>query len=367
MFFYPDPLCWEQKLYGVYLLSKGSKKMNLQNFSNNDAFDEGFEVEFEQQQRRSGQDRRKGKMLVKQKGNQQLVKNFNPVNEKEYTFTYHASRYEKEWLLDSVSDLYEQSWFTDILALGRGGKEASVYLCQAPAGSEHEFIAAKVYRPRRFRNLKKDHLYREGRERLDAAGKVILDERAYHAMSKKSTYGLELMHSSWLGHEYLTMQILFEAGVDIPRPYASSNNAILMEYVGDLENAAPALNAVSLTSTEARPLFERVIHNIELMLAHKRVHADLSAYNILYWQGGIKLIDFPQAINPDENHNAWRIFERDVVRVCEYFATQGVRCDAHGLALKLWKAKGLATKPEIDPHFLDPDKVEDLAAWQRQK
>jgi RIO kinase 1 len=252
-----------------------------------------------------------------------------------------------------------------VLGLVRGGKEATVYLCAAPENMEHDLLAANVYRPRRFRNLKKDHLYREGRDQLDATGKIILDDRAHHAMQKKTSYGLELLHSSWLGHEYHTMEILWEGGVDIPRPYASSDNAIIMDYVGDMDGAAPALNMVSLTTSEARELFQRVVHNIELMLNLNRVHADLSAYNILYWNGEIRLIDFPQAIDPDENHNAWRIFQRDVARVCEYFSLQGVGTDPR-LAEKLWLNRGRGISVPLDPHFLDPEKTEDLAVWKAQ-
>lgn len=341
--------------------------MNNQNFIDIDELDDLADSQLLVQAERSSQQRRKGKTLVKQKGNQQIVRSVNPFEEKDYPFTYHASLHDKEWLLDSVNEFYEQKWFDDILSVVKGGKEASVYLCKAPPNMEKDLLAAKIYRPRRFRNLKKDHLYREGREQFDAQGKVILDDRAHHAMQKKSSFGLSLLHSSWVGHEFHTMQILHTAGADIPRPYVSSNNAIMMDYIGDEHEAAPTLNSINLTVSEARELFQRVIHNIELMLNNNRVHADLSAYNILYWDGGITLIDFPQAINPEENHNAWRIFQRDVLRVCEYFSAQGVACDARALAVKMWKSKGRATQPEIDPHYLDPEKEEDLKAWQKRK
>jgi RIO kinase 1 len=289
------------------------------------------------------------------------------IEQDSFRFSYHASRHEYGWIVDSLREFYDQHWFEDILGKAKGGKEANVYICRAPEKIGKPLLAAKVYRPRMFRNLRKDHLYREGRENLDVNGKVVLDERAYHAMQKRSAYGLELLHTSWVGHEFLTMQVLYDGGVDLPRPYASSNNAIMMDYIGDEFNAAPALNEINLTPTEAKPLFQRVLHNIELMLACNRVHADLSAYNILYWEGEITLIDFPQAINPEENHNAWRIFARDVQRVCDYFKAQGVACDAQSLASKMWKSKGRATQPEIDPHFLDPEKDEDRRAWQGQK
>ncbi|NIT56687.1 MAG: serine protein kinase RIO, partial [Aliifodinibius sp.] len=76
---------------------------------------------------------------------------------------------------------------------------------------------------------------------------------------------------------------------------------------------------VDLERDEAQLLFDRVIHNVELMLKHNRVHADLSAYNILYWEGEIILIDFPQAISPVNNQSAYLIFKRDMLRICEYF------------------------------------------------
>ena len=334
---------------------------------NHDDLDEITDRQLLSQTDKSNRQRRKGKILVKQKGSQQIVRTANPFVEADYPFTYHASLHDKQWLLNSINEFYDQKWFEDIISVVKGGKEATVYLCRAPERIGKPLLAAKVYRPRMFRNLRKDHLYREGRENLDVNGKVVLDERAYHAMQKRSAYGLELLHTSWVGHEFLTMQVLYDGGVDLPRPYASSNNAIMMDYIGDEFSAAPALNEINLTPSEAKPLFQRVLHNIELMLACNRVHADLSAYNILYWEGEITLIDFPQAINPEENHNAWRIFARDVQRVCDYFKSQGVPCDAQPLAVKMWKSKGRATHPEIDPHFLDPDKDEDRRAWQGQK
>ncbi len=284
-----------------------------------------------------------------------------------YNFTYQASQHESQWLLESLNEIYDQKWFEDILMMVKGGKEASVYLCTAPANMQQHLLAAKVYRPRRFRNLKKDHIYREGRDQLDATGKIILDDRAHHAMQKHTRYGLSLLHSSWVGHEFRTMSLLADAGVDMPRPYISSDNAILMDYIGDEDCAAPTLNSISLSTTEAQVVFERVIHNVQLMLQYNRVHADLSAYNILYWDGEIRLIDFPQAINPEENQNAYQIFQRDLLRVCEYFRASGVSVDAGKLARQLWMERGRRITPEVDPAYLDADKEEDRQAWVKQR
>ncbi len=280
-----------------------------------------------------------------------------------FEFTYNASRHERAWIIDSLGGFYDQEWIYDVLRLLKGGKEASVYHCSANPEISAPFIAAKVYRPRRFRNLKKDHIYREGRERLDADGNVIQDDGMHHAMNKRTTFGLELLHTSWIEHEFKTLQILHAAGADVPIPYASGDNAILMEYIGDEDTPAPTMNSIELSSSEARPLFEQVVHNIELMLVNDRVHGDLSAYNILYWDGDITLIDFPQAIHPEGNRNAFAIFERDVTRICEYFARQGVQQDAHQLALDLWKSHHYSLRPQFDLHLLDAEDDDDRKFW----
>jgi len=286
-----------------------------------------------------------------------------------FDFTYKASRHERMWIVDSLGGYYESQWLDDVLRLLKGGKEAHVYQClKNPSvdSLEGSYIAAKVYRPRRFRNLKNDHIYREGRERLGDDGNEIINGGKLHAISKRTGYGLELMHTSWIQHEFQTMQSLFAAGVDVPRPIASSDNAILMAYIGGDGMPAPTLNSVRLDRKEAKKIFERLIYNVEIMLANNRVHGDLSAFNVLYWDGEITLIDFPQAFHPDTNRSAYQIFERDLRRVCSYFSAQGVNCEPRRLALDLWRASGRRVRPNVHPGLLDADNEADRAFWQRQ-
>jgi RIO kinase 1 len=160
--------------------------------------------------------------------------------------------------------------------------------------------------------------------------------------------------------------MLHAAGADVPKPYAMEKNGILMSYVGDLGSAAPTLNTVSLDPDEVHPLFNRVIHNADLLLANQRIHGDLSAYNILYWEGDITLIDFPQVVPPESNPTAWTIFLRDMTRICQYFASQGVKRDARKLAADLWTSHGYKITTEIHPRDLDPEKKEDRRLWEKQ-
>ena len=299
------------------------------------------------------------------KTTRELILELEDIEERtgNFDFSYCASRYERQWLLDSLGGFYEQHWIDDVQKAVKGGKEASVYLCTGHPGTGAEYMAAKVYRPRRFRQLKNDAAYREGRINLDDSGNVIGDDGRNRAMRQRTTYGLELLHTSWIEYEFQALRLLHDAGVDTPRPFTRGSNAILMEYIGDPATPAPTLNSIRLSIAEARLLLERVLHNIRLMLAHNKVHADLSAYNILYWGGEISIIDFPQVVNPEENRNAFHFFERDVTRVCSYFEGQGVRVNPHQLAADLWQADKRRLGPLIHPKDLDANSDEDKSYW----
>ena len=259
----------------------------------------------------------------------------------EFQPTYKSAsndHFEHQWIVDALSGFYYDKLIDDVLRAVKGGKEASVYMCAAHASSGVDLLAAKIYRPRMFRSLKNDALYREGRGIIGEEGKTIKarDQRVRRAVENMTRFGQELRIGSWIGHEFETLRLLYGAGCDIPRPYAQANNAIIMEYLGDEANPAPALNQVALEPDEARPLFDQILRNVELMLTQHRVHADLSAYNILYWDGAIKLIDFPQAVDPRENPHARALLGRDVERVCQYFRRYGVRTDPTALARGMW-------------------------------
>lgn len=252
--------------------------------------------------------------------------------------TFRGSEHEHEWIMEYLSGFYEDQIITDVLRQVKGGKEATVYCCGAAPSTGVDLLAAKVYRPRMFRNLRNDSLYRQGRDVLDSAGHGAWGRRQLVAIKKRTDFGQGLLHMSWLGNEFATMNLLYNAGVAVPRPFASSENAILMEYLGEEGAPARALHSINLDRQEAQRLFGLLIENIEMMLANGRVHGDLSAHNILYWQGDVKIIDFPQAVDPIINSDSYAIFSRDVLRVCQYFARFGVESNPAAIAQEMWRS-----------------------------
>ncbi|MBZ0276383.1 MAG: hypothetical protein K8I60_09570 [Anaerolineae bacterium] len=258
-----------------------------------------------------------------------------------FVTTYQPSRYEEGWLLDSLRPFYEMHLINDVLELVKGGKEASVYRCAAvqSAPDDPPMLAAKVYRPRMFRQLRNDKLYREGRAVLTADGHEVVetDHREMRALSKKTAFGSQVAHTSWLMHEYTTLQVLYAAGAAVPKPVSVSENAILMSYHGDEYMAASILQLVKPEADELEPLFAEVLRNIELMLRHGLIHGDLSAYNILYWDGEITLIDFPQVTGSHSNSHAYMILKRDIERICQYFTAHGLKRDPAEIMHHLWR------------------------------
>ena len=253
--------------------------------------------------------------------------------------SYQPARFEEVWLTQSLASFYQEQLIVDVQASIKGGKEASVYRCAADPSTGYELLAAKVYRPRQFRNLRNDSLYREGRDILTADGRPVkkTDHRLMRAIGKKTAVGQQLTHTSWLMYEYNTLNLLHTAGAAVPKPIAVNENALLMTYHGDAQVAAPTLNGVRPGREEAVRLFGEILDTIERMLSHGFVHGDLSAYNILYWEGALTVIDFPQVTMTATNRHAYDTLLRDVTRVCDYFQQQGVQTRPHQIARRMWE------------------------------
>ena len=262
--------------------------------------------------------------------------------ENSFDFTYRPAEHEAGWVLAGLQAFIREELITDVTQLVKGGKEANVYQCRANETVGTEFVAAKIYRPKMFRQLRNDSLYKEGRAVLGSDGGEVSerDRRTMKAIRHKSNFGSYMAHQSWLQHEFTTLELLHEAGAAVPKPYAVDSNAILMDFVGDQYGAAPILHSVNLRKLLPKPeiytLFNTCIDTIELMLQYDRIHGDLSAFNILYWNENIVFIDFPQVTVASKNSRARYILQRDIQRVCEYFQKQGVNCRPRAIADALW-------------------------------
>jgi len=239
----------------------------------------------------------------------------------------------EEELLSQIDPLIEDHLVDEVVRPIKSGKEAVVYCCRANESLGGGLLAAKIYRPVERRSFKQDGIYQQGRERGARP-----DARTLRALGKKSQRGRLHKFNAWINHELRTLTVLYEAGCDVPEPIHRQGPVILMEYFGDEEHPAPVLLNVELTAEEARFHYQRLMANIEDFLVNHRVHADLSAYNMLYWKDRITIIDFPQSVDPRYNDDAFDLLVRDLKNVNTYFEAHALELVdplAHGL--KLWR------------------------------
>jgi RIO kinase 1 len=229
---------------------------------------------------------------------------------------------------DVLKTFIEDGWIEEVLFPVKSGKEANVYCCRACPGHGHAFFALKVYKSRNNRSYRDAAVYQEGR--------VITNARTARAVRNKSRFGRAAEFGAWVHHEFATLNLLHAAGADVPCPVRATSKAILIEFVGQGGHPAPQLREVRLSPAEAERLLERALRNIEIMLSCNIVHGDLSAYNMLYSGGHLRVIDLPQAVDTRTNRHAKSLLVRDVANVCGYFAAQGADAKPGTFAEELW-------------------------------
>ena len=220
----------------------------------------------------------------------------------------------EEALLSHLGPLIEDKLIEEVIRPIKAGKEAVVYCCRAHESLGGELIAAKIYRPVERRSFKRDAVYQQGRERGARP-----DARTLRALGKKTKRGRLHKFSAWIAHEMRTMTILHQAGADVPEPIERVGPVILMEYLGDIDQPAPVLVNVALDAGEVATIYQQILNNVEIFLVQHRVHADLSAYNMLYVDDRVVIIDFPQSVDPRYNDEAFDLLVRDLTNVNSFF------------------------------------------------
>jgi RIO kinase 1 len=240
-----------------------------------------------------------------------------------------TDHHERDWLLSSLAEFHANGLITDILGVVKPGKEATVYCCRMGPDSEFPLAAAKVYRPRMFRNLKNDARYRRNRHNRP-------DLRRDRAMHVKSQMGRDFGVSAWISYEWKTLRLLADAGADVPRPLAHHGNAILMEFIGNEDGAAPLLHHCRLPADAQEQALQTIMENVELFLRNDRIHGDLSAYNVLYWRDRPLIIDFAQAVEPDISGEGQELLRRDIDRIYRYFEGREAETKADQASTELW-------------------------------
>ncbi len=231
--------------------------------------------------------------------------------------------------LDAIGPFIDQGIVSEVLFQVKSGKEAVVYCCRGGTASKRELLAAKVYRSLQWRSFRNDQDYFEGR--------VILGGRNRRAFARGTDWGRDVQFGYWRAGEWEALRDLHAAGADVPEPIARSGGAVLLEYLGNDEGPALQLVRTTLTREEAEAAYERLLWNVELFLSRDRVHADLSAHNVMWWEGRVRVIDFPQSVDARTNPRAREFLLRDLENLDTWFARCGVAVRGREFGADLWE------------------------------
>lgn len=228
-----------------------------------------------------------------------------------YTAADHGPEPVPEWVItDDAARQHERG-------IIKTGKEADVHLVERVLGDRTNVLAAKRYRDMDERAFRDDAKYR----------RRLGDRRMELAIAQGTRAGTTFRAQLWLETEFDVLGRLWEAGAAVPYPVQKFGAELMMEYLGDEDEAAPRLvNAVAGRSkAEKADLYAQLREQLRIMTTLGIVHGDLSPYNLLVWDDRLYVIDMPQAIDPILHPEALTTLQRDVENLCKWFVSKGVR------------------------------------------
>jgi RIO kinase 1 len=221
----------------------------------------------------------------------------------------------------------------------KSGKEAEVFLVERRSAAGSCLLAHKRYRPRYPQKGELQELgFSKGTiYRADAVYQAgwPLPRRERLALRQGSRFGEHLAAAIWPVNEMTMLERAWAAGAAVPFPVERTDDGLLMEYLGDRDGAAHQLATASLDRRQAVDAAGQLVDSLHALASAGIVHADLSAYNILWWQERLVIIDFPQAVDALSNPAAADLLHRDLLNIAAWFARQRVELDVEALLVEL--------------------------------
>ena len=204
--------------------------------------------------------------------------------------------------LETLYKLANQGYIDVLNGAISTGKEANV-LTGITDGEK--FVAVKIYRIATS-DFKKMDYYLKGDPRFNVKTKN----------KRKIIY-------SWVTKEFKNLTRLHTAGVTVPEPITSSNNVLLIEFIGD-EDGNPAQPVKNQSPQDPDDFWNKLLVQLKLFVNEaKLVHGDLSNYNILNLNEEPVIIDVSQSVVLD-NPISKELLERDINTLVREYTKLGV-------------------------------------------
>ena len=205
--------------------------------------------------------------------------------------------------LETLYKLANQGYIDILNGAISTGKEANVL---TGITDDEKYVAVKIYRIATS-DFKKMDYYLKGDPRFNIKTKN----------KRKIIY-------SWVTKEFKNLTRLHNAGVNVPEPITSSNNVLIIEFIGD-EDGNPAQPVKNQPPQNPEEFFNKLLAELKLFVNEaKLVHGDLSNYNILNLNEEPVIIDVSQSVVLD-NPISKELLERDINTLVREYTKLGVK------------------------------------------
>jgi serine/threonine-protein kinase RIO1 len=155
--------------------------------------------------------------------------------------------------------------------------------------------------------------------------RMYMDGDRRYAHTKLKHQNARKLVPIWAEKEFKNLIRVHRAGIPSPAPLLLRSHIIVMSFLGNEGWPAPQLREAPIKSArEWARVYRQVVAIMSAMYKWTHlVHADLSEYNLLYWQKQVYVLDLGQAV--DTSHPMSRQFlENDVRNVTSFFVRKGV-------------------------------------------
>lgn len=199
---------------------------------------------------------------------------------------------------DSLEKLRGRGSIDELLEPIAKGKEANIFLGQ----KGKEFVAVKIYR------IETTGFYKRGRYLFE-------DDEI-----KRVGTNIQRMIYAWAQKEFRNLQIAKENNVCVPEPIDVENNIVVMELIGE-DKPKETLKYTSKTeiAKNIKEIYKQTVQNLHnLIYKAKLIHADLSEYNLIFFNKKLYLIDMGQT-GCVKLPNAKEFVQRDIRNLVKFF------------------------------------------------
>lgn len=203
--------------------------------------------------------------------------------------------------LFAISKLRQQGHFETVDYPVAKGKEANVFCATTKEGTK---VAIKMYRIETS-NFIRMHEYIDGDPRFSGTSRKRFETIL-----------------AWTRKEYSNLKSFHAAGVAVPRPIAFLRNIVVMEFFGEANIAFSTLEQMG--SEQPEKDFQFMLEQVKKIYQAGFVHGDISEYNILVTDDGLKLLDCAQAVLL-AHPRADDFLRRDVENLVRFFKKQGAK------------------------------------------